>query len=74
MQSPAEDYELEPDFAVVCSFLENFAEHFGKEYSNLTVEDFKSFLEAEQGRITIKCITHTPHMFLMLIFHYFSDF
>jgi len=54
MQTPAENYEFEPDFAVVCSFLEKFGRHFGPKFKDLPVEEFKSFLESKEGRKMLK--------------------
>ncbi|WAR27792.1 RSF1-like protein [Mya arenaria] len=43
----SDSYELDPNFAVVCSFLERFGHHFGEEHRNVATDDLKAFLEDE---------------------------
>lgn len=45
----SQNYELDPNFAVVCSFLERFGKHIGDNFANLTIGDLKAFLEAKRG-------------------------
>ena len=45
-----ENYELDPNFAVVCSFLERFGKCFGDDYAHLNFKDLKIFLEASEGK------------------------
>jgi hypothetical protein len=45
-----ENYELDPNFAVVCSFLERFGKCFGDDYAYLKIKDLKDFLEASEGK------------------------
>lgn len=47
----SQNYELDPNFAVVCSFLERFGKHIGDNFARLTIGDLKAFLEAKRGEI-----------------------
>lgn len=61
MNPPAADYEFEPDFAVVVSFLEKFGAHFGPEFERLTVEKLKDFLECKLRRDTDTCYSTSSY-------------
>ncbi|KAL4220625.1 PHD and RING finger domain-containing protein 1 [Mactra antiquata] len=43
----SENHEINPNFAVICSFLENFGKFLGDQFKDLSIEGLKAFLESE---------------------------
>ena len=44
------DYKLDPNYAVVCSFLEKFGKILYEDPAHLCIENLDSFLVSENGK------------------------
>ena len=44
-------FESDPNFAIICSFVDTFRHHLGEDISSLTIEDLKEFFESTTGNV-----------------------